>query len=67
MKFLTSIASLLLAAVSAVQAVSVSGPRLLAVFDDLADKDTYSTFLGDLEGLFAPFRSMNFDQSADTC
>ncbi|KAL1887880.1 oligosaccharyl transferase glycoprotein complex, beta subunit [Sporothrix stenoceras] len=50
MKFLASVASLLLAAVSAVQAVSVSGPRLLAVLDDLADKDTYSTFLGDLEG-----------------
>lgn len=54
MKFLASVASLLLAAVSAVQAVSVSGPRLLAVFDDLADKDTYSTFLGDLEGASPP-------------
>lgn len=51
MKFLASATALLAAAVSAVQAVSVSGPRLLAVFDDLADKDTYSTFLGDLEGM----------------
>lgn len=50
MKFLASALSVLVAAVSAVQAVSVSGPRLLAVLDDLADKDTYSTFFGDLEG-----------------
>ena len=52
MKFLASAVSLLAAAVSAVQAVSVSGPRLLAVLDDLADKEAYSTFLGDLEGRF---------------
>ncbi|ERS99502.1 oligosaccharyltransferase complex subunit beta [Sporothrix schenckii 1099-18] len=50
MKLLASVLSLLAAAVSVVQAVSASGPRLLAVLDDLADKDTYSTFLGDLEG-----------------
>ncbi|CAK7567362.1 MAG: oligosaccharyl transferase glycoprotein complex, beta subunit [Sporothrix epigloea] len=50
MKFLTSAITLLAAAISAVQAVSVSGPRLLAVLDDLADKEAYSSFLGDLEG-----------------
>ncbi|CAK7273451.1 oligosaccharyl transferase glycoprotein complex, beta subunit [Sporothrix epigloea] len=50
MKLLVSAIALLAAAISAVQAVSVSGPRLLAVLDDLADKEAYSTFLGDLEG-----------------
>ncbi|CAK7234467.1 oligosaccharyl transferase glycoprotein complex, beta subunit [Sporothrix bragantina] len=49
MKLLASAVSLLAAVISAVQAVSVSGPRLLAVLDDLADKEAYSTFLGDLE------------------
>ena len=58
MKFLASALSLLLAAVSAVQALSVTGPRLLAVLDDLADKDTYSTFLGDLEGSSAVISSI---------
>ncbi len=49
MKLFSSVLALLLAAVSAVQALSVTGSRLLAVFDDVADKATYSSFLGDLE------------------
>ncbi|AEO54773.1 hypothetical protein MYCTH_2297768 [Thermothelomyces thermophilus ATCC 42464] len=32
-----------------VSAVSTSGNRLLAILDDVADKDNYSKFLGDLE------------------
>lgn len=41
---------LLLAALSAVQAVSTTGSRLLAILDDPAEKASYSKFLGDLEG-----------------
>ena len=31
-------------------AVSASGSRLLAVLDEVAEKDKYSTFFGDLAG-----------------
>ena len=50
MKLFTSVLAVLLAAVSAVQALSASGSRLLAIFDETADKDNYSSFLGDLAG-----------------
>lgn len=46
MKSLFSLLVLLLAAV--VQAVSSAGGRLLVVLDDVADKEKYSTFFGDL-------------------
>ncbi|KAL2753979.1 hypothetical protein ACRALDRAFT_1081213 [Sodiomyces alcalophilus JCM 7366] len=35
---------------AAVHAASASGDRLLVLLDDVAEKDAYSTFLGDLEG-----------------
>src|SRR3569833_1207268 len=54
MKSFTSFLVLLLAAV--VQAVSSSGNRLVAIFDDLSDKASYSKFLGDLEGVYSPLR-----------
>jgi oligosaccharyltransferase complex subunit beta len=47
MKTLLSLCVLLLAALAS--AVSSSGSRLLVVLDDLADKASYSKFLGDLE------------------
>lgn len=50
MKFFTSVLAILLAAVSAVQAFSATGSKLLAVFDDAADKDSYSNFFSDLAG-----------------
>lgn len=49
MKSLFTFLALLLASV--VSAISSSGDRLLAVFDDVADKAGYSKFLGDLESL----------------
>lgn len=48
MKSFLSLFVLLFAAV--VHAASASGDRLLVVLDDVAEKDAYSTFLGDLEG-----------------
>ena len=47
MKSLLSLFVVLLA--SLVSAISSTGDRLLAVFDDVADKTSYSKFLGDLE------------------
>ncbi|KAF6829388.1 dolichyl-diphosphooligosaccharide-protein glycosyltransferase 48kD subunit [Colletotrichum musicola] len=47
MRSLLSLCLLFLAA--AVHAVSVTGGRLLAVLDDVAEKEGYSKFLGDLE------------------
>ncbi|KAI1427077.1 Dolichyl-diphosphooligosaccharide--protein glycosyltransferase subunit WBP1 [Xylaria sp. FL1777] len=42
---------LLLALVAAVQAISSSGGnRLLVILEDIAEKDGYTSFLGDLEG-----------------
>ncbi|KAI1360330.1 Dolichyl-diphosphooligosaccharide--protein glycosyltransferase subunit WBP1 [Xylaria arbuscula] len=42
---------LLLALVGAVQAISANGGnRLLVILEDIADKDGYTKFLGDLEG-----------------
>lgn len=35
---------------AAVSAVSTAGNRLLVVLDDVAEKDLYSQFLGDLTG-----------------
>lgn len=48
MRSLLSVAVLLFAA--AVAAVSTAGSRLLVVLDDVADKDAYKLFLGDLTG-----------------
>ena len=36
--------------VAAVSAVSTTGSRLLVVLDDVAEKDLYSKFFGDLKG-----------------
>lgn len=47
MNSLTSFLFLLFAAI--VHAISSSGDRLLVVLDDVAEKETYSKFLGDLE------------------
>ncbi|KAF4780173.1 dolichyl-diphosphooligosaccharide-protein glycosyltransferase 48kD subunit [Colletotrichum scovillei] len=47
MRSLLSLCLLFLAA--AVHAVSVTGGRLLAILDDVAEKEGYSKFLGDLE------------------
>ena len=40
--------------VTAVSAISTTGDRLLVVLDDVADKATYSKFLGDLESACKP-------------
>lgn len=45
-----SVAAALFAA--AVSAVSTSGNRLLVVLDDVAEKEAYGQFLGDLTGVF---------------
>ncbi len=43
---------LLLALVAAVQAISSNGGnRLLVILEDVAEKDGYTKFLGDLEGM----------------
>lgn len=43
---------LLFALVGAVQAISANGGnRLLVILEDIADKDGYTKFLGDLEGM----------------
>lgn len=49
---LLSVAAALFAA--AASAVSTGGSRLLVVLDDVAEKDTYGQFLGDLTGMFGP-------------
>ena len=41
---------LLLGLLTAVNALSSSGNRLLVVLEELGDKEKYSRFLGDLEG-----------------
>lgn len=46
---LLSVAAALFAA--AASAVSTGGSRLLVVLDDVAEKDTYGQFLGDLTGM----------------
>lgn len=48
MKSLISFVVLLWA--SLVCAISSSGDRLLVVLEDVAEKESYSKFLGDLEG-----------------
>ena len=47
MRSLFSLCLFLFAAV--VSALSTSGTRLLAILDDVAEKENYSKFLGDLE------------------
>jgi len=47
MRSLFSIFVFVFAAV--VSAISTSGNRLLAILDDVADKENYSKFVGDLE------------------
>ena len=49
MKSLFSFLVLLLASLA--YAASSTGDRLLAIFDDVEEKGSYSKFLGDLEGL----------------
>lgn len=56
MRWLFSI--LLLALLGAVQALSSSGSRLLVVLEDLAEKDKYSEFVGDLECEYLDRKSM---------
>ena len=48
MRSLLSLVVLLFAAI--VSAASTSGNRLLVVADDVADKEAYTTFFGDLAG-----------------
>ena len=48
MRSLLSLCVFVLAGV--VSALSTSGNRLLVVLDNVADKEGYSQFLGDLEG-----------------
>jgi oligosaccharyltransferase complex subunit beta len=50
MKSILSLLVLLLAGVAL--AASSGGSRLLALFDDLSEKESYSLFLGDLESEF---------------
>ncbi len=52
---LLSVAAALFAA--AASAVSTGGSRLLVVLDDVAEKDTYGQFLGDLTGMSFVFLS----------
>lgn len=54
MRSLVSLLVLLFAAI--VSAVSTSGSRLLVVADDVADKDAYTKFFGDLAGEFMVLR-----------
>jgi oligosaccharyltransferase complex subunit beta len=49
MSSLLSLFVFLFAAV--VSAISTSGNRLLVILDDVADKESYSKFLGDLESV----------------
>lgn len=42
---------LFLGLLGAVRALSVAGSRLLVVLEDAAEKEQYSVFLGDLEGV----------------
>lgn len=41
---------LLLALLGVAQAISYTGGRLLVIVDDVAEREKYSVFLGDLEG-----------------
>lgn len=50
MRSLVSLLVLLLVAV--VHATSAGGDRLLVILEDVAEKATYSKFLGDLEGMY---------------
>jgi oligosaccharyltransferase complex subunit beta len=49
MRSFLSVVVLLFAA--AVSALSTTGNRLLVVLDELADKDAYGYFLGDIAGM----------------
>lgn len=51
MKFVLSCLLLFLAAVA--QALSVTGDRLLSIWEDLEDQKQYSKFIGGLEGMLA--------------
>jgi oligosaccharyltransferase complex subunit beta len=52
MRWLFSFMLLWLSAV--VSALSASGSRLLVVLEEAGEKDKYSTFWGDLEGMSSP-------------
>lgn len=54
MRWLLSI--LFLGLLGLVQALSSSGNRLLVVIEDAAEKDKYSQFWADLEGLLEPLK-----------
>lgn len=49
MKFVLSCLLLFLAAVA--QALSITGDRLLSIWEDVEDRKLYSKFIGDLEGM----------------
>lgn len=53
MRSLVSLGLLLIASV--VSALSTTGDRLLVVLDNVADKASYSQFLGDLESVYSLF------------
>lgn len=57
MKFVVSCLLLFLAAVA--QALSVTGDRLLSIWEDLEEQKLYSKFLGDLEGMCTPCIPVN--------
>jgi hypothetical protein len=53
---------LLLGLLSLTQALSSSGNRLLVVIEEAAEKDKYSQFWGDLEGMFEAIGSKSSDK-----
>lgn len=52
MKFVLSCLLLFLAAVA--QALSITGDRLLGIWEDIEDQKQYSKFIGDLKGTLQP-------------
>lgn len=46
---------LLIGVLGCVSALSAAGKRLLVVVEDVAEKEKYAVFLGDLEGMFLRF------------
>lgn len=53
-KMRSLVSFLLLVLAAAVQAISSNGGnRLLVILEDVAEKDGYSKFIGDLEGMYA--------------
>jgi len=52
---------LLLGLLSLTRALSSSGNRLLVVIEEAAEKDKYSQFWGDLEGMSGAIESISLD------